>query len=147
MSYIYFSAKNLGFYHSDLFAPGDMPADAAEISADTYRQLLDGQAKGKIIAADKDGKPVLQDPPPAAEPFLPLSAVQIRLWMQGRGETDADIEEIIDGLNSPLKEEARIKWQYATYFERGSQFIADLAKAMGWTPDWLDEQWRQAAKL
>lgn len=39
-----------------------IPAEAIEISADTYAALLAGQAAGKVIAADSGGLPTLIDP-------------------------------------------------------------------------------------
>lgn len=41
-----------------------IPAEAVEITAEHYQQLLDGLSKGKRIEADEDGHPVLVDPPP-----------------------------------------------------------------------------------
>jgi|GEM_PF-3057321 len=41
-----------------------IPAEAVEITAEHYQQLLDGLSKGKRIQADEDGHPVLVDPPP-----------------------------------------------------------------------------------
>jgi len=61
--------------------------------------------------------------------------------------TLSKVNEIIAGLDDKLRPEAEVEWNYGDNFERGSQFIADLAKAMGWTPDWLDAEWRKAAKL
>jgi|GEM_PF-2494377 len=82
-------------------------------------------------------------PPPPA----PLSAMQIRLWLLARGKTDEDVAAAIAGFKSPLKEQAQIKWQYAVKFERDSQFIKDLAKAMGWSDAWLDTEWKKAAQF
>ncbi|KAA5952061.1 tail fiber assembly protein [Pantoea sp. VH_18] len=55
---IYYSAKNNGFYHSELeddykSSPDGWPDDAV---------LLNGQANGKVITPDGTGKPVLTDP-------------------------------------------------------------------------------------
>lgn len=41
-----------------------IPSDAVAITADQHQALIEGQAAGKVIAADADGFPVLQDPPP-----------------------------------------------------------------------------------
>ena len=60
---MFYSKITGGFY--DAFIHGDdIPADAVEITAEEHQALFEGQSNGKIITADKNGKPVLQDPPP-----------------------------------------------------------------------------------
>lgn len=53
-----------GFY--DDTDGGFVPEGAVKISEDLYRTLLDGQAQGKQIIADKNGYPVLIEPAPTA---------------------------------------------------------------------------------
>lgn len=75
------SKTTRGFY--DAAIHGDnMPADAVEITAEQHAALLAGQSLGRIIAADANGRPVLQDPPPltyAQEVELFRSAIQQHL--------------------------------------------------------------------
>ena len=60
---MYYSKSIRGFY--DTAIHGDnMPADVVEITAEEHAALLEGQSQGKIISADKNGKPFLKDPPP-----------------------------------------------------------------------------------
>lgn len=59
--YFYDKTTN-GFYIEDLH---DIPQGATGISEETYRTLLDGQATGKQIIANKQGNPVLVDPQPS----------------------------------------------------------------------------------
>ncbi|KAA6105011.1 MULTISPECIES: tail fiber assembly protein [unclassified Pantoea] len=64
---IYYSAKNNGFYHSELeddykSSPDGWPDDAVAVSDEQYQTLLNGQANGKVITPDGTGKPVLTDP-------------------------------------------------------------------------------------
>ena len=54
---LYFSASNPGFY-TDEFKK--LPEDAVKISEKRHRELMDGQAEGKIIVPDKKGRPVLK---------------------------------------------------------------------------------------
>ncbi|VVT07380.1 hypothetical protein [Erythrobacter sp. EC-HK427] len=49
------------FFDSDLHGDA-IPDDAVKITAQKHSQLMDGQAEGKVIAADKAGKPMLQVP-------------------------------------------------------------------------------------
>ena len=51
---------------------GFVPESAVEISQETYLELLNGQAQGKQIIADKTGNPILIDPQPSAAHELNL---------------------------------------------------------------------------
>ena len=63
MKQMLYSKHTGGFYN--LAIHGDnIPADAVEITNEEHRELIEGQSQGKIISADKNGKPVLKDPPP-----------------------------------------------------------------------------------
>lgn len=60
---MFYSSQTGGFY--DTAVHGDnIPSDAVEITVEEHQALLEGQSQGKIISADKNGKPVLKDPPP-----------------------------------------------------------------------------------
>ena len=59
-----FYAKSTGGFYDAAIHGENIPADAVEITAEEHQALLEGQSNGKIISADKNGKPVLQDPPP-----------------------------------------------------------------------------------
>lgn len=54
---------------------GFVPEGAVEISQDKYLELLNGQAAGKQIIADKTGNPVLIDPQPSAAHELNLDTL------------------------------------------------------------------------
>lgn len=57
----FFGADPVAFY--DTAINTDIPDDAVEITADEHAALLVAQARGKRIAAGKDGRPILLDPP------------------------------------------------------------------------------------
>lgn len=63
---IYYSASSGGFYDSALKdryeSNNGWPSDAIEITEDEYERLISSQEQGKVITADKSGKPVLTDP-------------------------------------------------------------------------------------
>lgn len=65
---IYYSKSTGGFY--DPAENSVIPADTLEISDEAHLILLEGQAQGKWISADKDGYPVLVDPPPLSQKVL-----------------------------------------------------------------------------
>ena len=54
---------------------GFVPESAVEISQDKYLELLNGQAQGKQIIADKTGNPVLIDPQPSVAHVLNLETL------------------------------------------------------------------------
>ena len=63
----YYSAKTGGFYREsdrELYEKTNTgwPEDAVVITNNEYKSLFEGQAVGKIIAADSKGKPTLTDP-------------------------------------------------------------------------------------
>lgn len=57
-----YSKSTGGFYSREIHGD-DIPTDAVEITNEEHAALLEGQANGRIIAADANGRPVLQDPP------------------------------------------------------------------------------------
>ena len=60
---MFYAKSTAGFY--DTAIHGDnIPADAVEITDEEHTALLEGQSQGKLIVADANGFPVLQDPPP-----------------------------------------------------------------------------------
>lgn len=70
--YFYDKTTN-GFYIEGLH---EIPADAPEIDEESYRNLLEGQATGKQIIANKQGNPVLVDPQPSDAHKLNLDTLQ-----------------------------------------------------------------------
>lgn len=61
MSELFYAASTSGFYDTAIHG-NNIPKDAMKISVVQHIALLEGQASGKMIIADKDGYPVLQDP-------------------------------------------------------------------------------------
>lgn len=88
---MFYSASTGGFYSREIHGD-NMPADVVEITTEQHAALLDGQAAGKVIAADKKGLPVLQDPPAPA----PLTLEQVQAQRQAAYVAESD----------PLKNEA-----------------------------------------
>ncbi|EFU8301693.1 tail fiber assembly protein [Escherichia coli] len=59
---IFYSASTNGFYLTDVADYPELPSDKTEITEALWRELLDGQAAGKIITADESGLPYLSEP-------------------------------------------------------------------------------------
>ena len=70
-----YSAQAGGFYDEAIHGDS-IPSDAVEITNEEHQALLEGQSQGKIISADKNGKPVLVDPP-LPDPVPPTILEQI----------------------------------------------------------------------
>ncbi len=58
---VYFSPTAKGFFDSSLHSV--LPADAKEITAETYTSLLTAQGKGQLIQSDANGNPEAVAPP------------------------------------------------------------------------------------
>lgn len=67
-------SRSTGGFYDDALHTGGIPADAVPITIDHHAALLAAQSAGKRIAADENGYPVAQDPPPPPAP----TAEQIR---------------------------------------------------------------------
>ena len=70
---MFYSKTTGGFYATEIHGD-NIPADAVEITAKEHAALLEGQSQGKIIAADKNGNPILKDPPPPTAEELQAQA-------------------------------------------------------------------------
>jgi hypothetical protein len=57
----YYSKETGGFYHSSLHET--LPKDAVQITDEDYSSLMAAQSEGKVIVADKKGKPKAEDRP------------------------------------------------------------------------------------
>ena len=64
-----YSAETNGFYLTGFHT--EIPTDAVNVTEDKWRELMAGQAGGKIISSDVDGYPVLIDrPAPTHEQYV-----------------------------------------------------------------------------
>ena len=64
----YNDARTITAFYDDSISPAPERAATIELTNDQYRMLLDGQSKGKRIAVDENGEPVVLDPlPPSAD--------------------------------------------------------------------------------
>ncbi|WP_157497242.1 hypothetical protein [Hahella ganghwensis] len=59
----YFCPSDQGFYMEGVHEPGEIPADAVEITSAEYERLLEGQGNLQKIQADDQGQPCLVRPP------------------------------------------------------------------------------------
>ena len=78
---MFYSKETGGFYTREIHGD-NIPTDVVEITAGEHAALLQGQSQGKIIYADKNGKPVLKDPPPpTAEELQAQTNAEARAYL------------------------------------------------------------------
>lgn len=123
--YFYDKATN-GFYIEGLH---EIPADATEIDEESYRNLLEGQATGKQIIANKQGNPVLVDPQPSDAHELNLDTLQ---WEISTEKLTALLTEKRNRLIEQIDSHAAAIYSTWTRFEseyRERQTAAETYKA------------------
>lgn len=142
--YFYDKTTN-GFYIEDLH---DIPQGATEISEETYRTLLDGQATGKQIIANKQGNPVLVDPQPSDAHELNLDTLtweisgekQTALLTESRNRLIEQIDSHAATIYSTWtrfeseyreRQTAAEAYKAANYQGECSRYITDFAKRAG----------------
>lgn len=95
---MFYSKSTGGFYTADIHGD-NIPSDAVEITAEQHRALIEGQSSGKIIAADKNGFPMLQErPAPSAAELAAQQKAEASAYLAStdwyvtrKAETGADI--------------------------------------------------------
>ena len=108
---------------------GFVPESAVEISQDKYIELLNGQAQGKQIVADKTGQPVLIAPQPSAAHVLNLDTLT---WEISPEKQTALLAETQTRLIANIDEHAAKIYSTWTRFEseyRERQAAAEAFKA------------------
>ncbi|MDU6434804.1 MAG: tail fiber assembly protein [Pantoea sp.] len=72
----FYSASTNGFYSEEMNGEA-IPDDSVEITDEEWESLLDGQSQGKLITADKNGRPILKDyPAPTSEQLIEMAEVE-----------------------------------------------------------------------
>ena len=64
-----FSPSTTYFYDPQINM-GGIPADAVDITVETFTEMLEARAAGRVIEADKDGRPVARELAPPPQPTL-----------------------------------------------------------------------------
>ena len=78
---MFYSKSTGGFYDREIHGD-NIPADAVEITVEEHQALLEGQSQGKVIVADENGYPILQDPPPpTAEQIMSRLEARVQRWL------------------------------------------------------------------
>lgn len=129
--YFYDNATN-GFYIDGFHK---IPNGAIEITEETYRTLLDGQASGKKIIANKQGNPILVDPQPSDAHELNLDTLT---WEISAEKQNALLTEKRNRLIEQIDRHAAVIYSTWTRFEseyRERQTAAETYKAANYQGD------------
>lgn len=91
---MFYSAKTRGFYSPEIHGD-NIPADAVEITVAEHAALLEGQSRGKVIVADANGRPALQDPAPPEPPTREqIEALRLRAYADPLTGSDRHFAEV-----------------------------------------------------
>lgn len=143
---MYFYDKETNGFYIDGFHK--IPNGAIEITDETYRTLLDGQAAGKQIIANKQGWPVLIEPQPSDAHELNFETLQ---WVVSPEKLAALLSDnrtrLIDNIDSHAakiystwtrfeseyreRQTAAEAYKAANYQSECSRYITDFAKRAG----------------
>lgn len=142
----------MAFYYKDGFFNDDfggyVPKDAIAINEETHRTLLDGQASGKQIIANKQGWPVLIEPQPSEAHELNFDTLQWEISTEKQAalltEKRNRLIEQIDSHAATIystwtrfeseyreRQTAAEAYKAANYQGECSRYITDFAKRAG----------------
>lgn len=83
--------------------------------------------------------------PPTPQPWVPVSvpAWALSAVLDSRGKLDG-LNLAIDGLSEPTR--TRVRWLFdrGEYFERDGEIVNGLGAAIGYTPDQVDQLFRDS---
>ncbi len=103
-----YSKETNGFYVDGVSE--FIPQDVVSISVEKYNELMLGQSQGKEIAADKDGNPVLLDPPAATkEQLIIIAEAKCASLMAGASVAISPLQDAVDLGDSTPEEETLLK--------------------------------------
>ena len=100
---MFYSKTTGGFYAREIHGD-NIPDDAVEITEAEHAALIEGQSKGQRIAADANGRPILQDPPPpTAEQIMARLEARVQRWLdeQARALGYDDIKSAVTYAEEP----------------------------------------------
>ena len=112
-----------GFYTREIHGD-NIPDDAVEITETEHAALLEGQSQGKLIAADANGRPILQDPPPpTAEQIMARLEARVQRWLDDQAQALGydDIKSAVTYADEPS----------APKFQQEGQAMRQL-RSMAW---------------
>lgn len=121
----YYSKSKKGFFCDEVEGL-IIPPDAVEISEETWRNLMQGQAEGKTISSDEKGNPILLDrPAPTKDETIAYLSIAIQQSLD-TSATTWGYDNIVSGCS------------YAN--STNAQYAADATALI----QWRDSVWEWA---
>ncbi|WCT72042.1 phage tail assembly chaperone [Sphingomonas naphthae] len=96
----FYSKTTGGFYHPDIHASDERPADAVEVSDARWEELLIAQSQGMRIEGDDDGLPIAVAPVVTAEDQL----ARLR-ELRNAALATSDWTQLSDAMASPRRQQ------------------------------------------
>lgn len=142
---MYFSPSTCEFH----FQRAGAPSDIRSISTEQHKALLAEISKGKRLAADSDGLPVIVDAhivqsvPERCTPAQGLVAL-----FALKNITEDNVLAAIDQIPDPVQQyTARIGYQRATVWERGSPTMRAMTQLLQLSEADLDSLFNYAVEV
>ena len=144
----FFSPSDGGFYRSDVHGEG-MPQDVLTINDQRHAELLSLHEQGFDIRAGVDGYPIaLKSESTASEPAACTPAQGLVALFALKQITEERVLEAIAQIPDPVQQyTARIGYQRATVWERGSPTMQSMAQLLQLTNEDLGELFAYAAQV
>ena len=142
---MFFSNETQGFYCGDGVGP-EPPQGSIEISDDLYQQALGFRSQGKVVSLSPEGVITAEDP--VIAPIVPASITPRQgLIVLSRAGLLESVQEAISVMEGTSGKEARIEWEYATYWARNWPLLESVASGLGLTSEQIDDLFIQAAQI
>lgn len=134
---MFYSAEKNGFYTPEIHGAG-MPSDVVEIGYSDWLLLLQGQAEGKKIISDQNGRPFLAEQ--SDTPFVPsrVPMRKARRMLRSVGLLEG-IEAALNSIPGEAGENARDDWEYSSEIDRSNPTFQLLVQGLGLTQQQIDD--------
>lgn len=126
-----------------------VPEDVKPVSAEHYSYLMAQQAEGMLICPDPDGNPVAVDRPAVIiKPSTCTPAQGLVALFALKQVTEDHVLEAIAQIPDPVQQyTARIGYQRATTWERGSPTMLAMAQLLQLSDEDLDALFSYAVSV
>ncbi|MGD9759115.1 MAG: hypothetical protein AB7U71_16505 [Comamonas sp.] len=146
---MFYAKSTGGFYRKSVHGDG-IPGDAVEISQDEYENLLSMQSSGMLISADENGRPIAVNRALGSDlkPTHCTPAQGLVALFALKSITEENVLASIGQITDPVRQyTARIGYQRATAWERGSRTMQTMAQLLQLSEQDLDELFTYAVTV
>lgn len=137
----FYSRSTGGFYLQDVHGDS-MPSDVVEITNEEHAELMTGQSAGKVITADRNGRPILVAPSEDTTPSAIRSEIAARRYQaeiagitvnEMHLPTDRASQGLVTGAALQAVIDSNYSCQWKTeegFIDLGAQQIIGIASTM-----------------